>query len=55
MDLLSSNTHVLDYLSGARMHSSQAEILRILELQLTETLVLDDTEVSYIELLKTNY
>jgi hypothetical protein len=55
MDLLSSNTHVLDYLSGARMHSSQAEILRILELQLTETLVLDDTEVSYIEALKTNY
>lgn len=55
MDLLSSNTHVLDYLSGARSHSSQAEILRILELKLTETLELDDDEVSCIETVKTNY
>lgn len=55
MDLLSSNTHVLDYLSGARSHASQAEILRILELQLTETLILDDYEVSCIEGVKTNY
>jgi hypothetical protein len=55
LDLFSSNTHVLDYLSGARKHASQAEILRVLELKLIETLILDDTEVSYIEGLKTNY
>lgn len=55
MDLLSSNTHVMDYLSGARKHSSMAEILRILELKLTQILTLNDEEVSSIEGLKTNY
>lgn len=55
MDLLSSNTHVLDYLSGARKHSSTAEILRILELKLTKVLTLNDEEVEAIEGLKTNY
>lgn len=55
MDLLSSNTHVLDYLSGARSHASQAEILRILELKLTQPLTLNDDEVACIEGVKTNY
>jgi hypothetical protein len=55
MDLLSSNTHVMDYLSGARKHSSMAEILRLLELKLTQVLTLNDEEVAAIEGLKANY
>lgn len=55
MDLFSSNTHVLDYLSGARKHASQAEILRVLELELTKPLELSDTDTDNIEALKTNY
>jgi hypothetical protein len=55
MDLLSSNTHVLDYLSGARKHASTAEILRLLELKLTQVLTLNDEEVASIEGLKFNY
>ena len=55
MDLFSSNTHVMDYLSGARKHSSMAEILRVLELKLTQILTLNDDEVSAIEGLKSNY
>lgn len=59
MDLFSSNTHVLDFLSGARKHSSQAEILRVLEMKLTVILKdengLSPNEVATIEALKDNY
>jgi uncharacterized protein (DUF927 family) len=36
--LLSSNTHVMDFLSGARKHASQGEMFRILELQMNKKL-----------------
>jgi uncharacterized protein (DUF927 family) len=39
MALLSSNTHVMDYLTGARKHSSEGEIRRVLELTLANIIL----------------
>lgn len=54
LDLLSSNSHVLDYLSS-RKQSSVAEMLRLLELKLTVVLQLSDEEQSWISNLANNY
>lgn len=53
--LLSSNTHVMDYLSGARKHASQAEMFRILELTMSKKLKFDSAESEIMKLLKRNY
>ena len=53
--LLSSNTHVMDYLSGARKHASQAEMFRILELQMNKKLKWTNDESDTLKLLKQNY
>ena len=53
--LLSSNTHVMDYLSGARKHASQAEMFRILELQMNKKLKWTEDEAATLKLLKGNY
>ena len=53
--LLSSNTHVMDYLSGARKHASQAEMFRILELTMSKKLKFDSAESETMKLLKKNY
>ena len=53
--LLSSNTHVMDYLSGARKHASQAEMFRILELQMNKKLKWTTAEADTLKLLKQNY
>jgi hypothetical protein len=55
MALLSSNTHVMDYLTGARKHSSEGEIRRVLELTLTNIISWEPTELEAMELLKNNY
>jgi len=55
MALLSSNTHVTDYLSGARKHSSQGEILRVLEWKPTEKISWAEGETDQISALKSNY
>jgi hypothetical protein len=55
IDLFSSNTHVLDYLGGTRKHSSQAELLRILEMKLTVKIELSDDEIEMVKNLNTNY
>jgi len=55
LDLFSSNTHVTDYLGGTRNHSSQAELLRVLEMKLTVKLQLSNDEVDLIKNLNTNY
>lgn len=55
MALLSSNTHVMDYLTGARKHSSEGEIRRVLELTLTSIIEWETHELEGIELLKANY
>ena len=53
--LLSSNTHVMDYLSGARKHASQGEMFRILELQMNKKLKWTSEEGRTLGLLKDNF
>jgi hypothetical protein len=53
--LLSSNTHVMDYLSGARKHASQGEMFRILELQMNKKLKWTAEEGRTLGLLKDNF
>lgn len=55
MALLSSNTHVMDYLTGARKHSSEGEIRRMLELTLNKVITWEAHELEVLKLLKTNY
>jgi hypothetical protein len=53
--LLSSNTHVMDYLSGARKHASQGEMFRLLELKMNRKLRWAPDEAKTLGLLKDNY
>jgi hypothetical protein len=53
--LFSSNTHVMDFLSGARKHASQAEMFRILELQMNRKLTWTTEEAEALSLLKKNF
>jgi hypothetical protein len=55
MALLSSNTHVIDYLTGARKHSSEGEIRRVLELTLSNIIEWQDGDTEIISTLKNNY
>lgn len=55
MALLSSNTHVMDYLTGARKHSSEGETRRVLELTLENKLSWQPHERKILEKLKTTY
>lgn len=55
MALLSSNTHIMDYLTGARKHSSEGETRRVLELTLEKKLAWEYYELEALELLKENY
>ena len=53
--LLTSNTHVFDFLGGMRKHASQAEMLRVLEECPTIKLEWNDAESMTLDQLKTNY
>ena len=53
--LLSSNTHVTDYLTGARRHSSEGEIRRLLELTLNKVIKWEEGETEILSSLKNNY
>jgi len=53
--LMASNTHVVDYMTGNRKHSSEGELRRVLELTLTNTLTWDDHERDAIVSLSQNY
>lgn len=55
MALLSSNTHVIDYLTGARKHSSEGEIRRVLELTLSNIIQWQEGDTEIISTLKNNY
>jgi hypothetical protein len=55
MALLSSNTHIMDYLTGARKHSSEGETRRVLELTLERKLSWEPHEIEALELLKETY
>lgn len=52
---LTSNTHMHDYMSGVRAHSSQGELFRMLEWTPTETLNWTDDETQIIRSLQDNY
>ena len=55
MALLSSNTHMTDMLTGARSHSSQGELRRLLELTMERELSWTAEEVEVIKSLQNNY
>lgn len=53
--LMASNTHVVDYMTGNRKHSSEGELRRVLELTLTDILTWDDHEREAVVSLSQNY
>lgn len=52
---MTSNTHLTDYMSGARKHSSNGELLRMLEWTPNQALQWADEEREALKLIKTNY
>ena len=53
--LLTSNTHMHDYMSGARSHSSQGELLRMLEWTPEMVLQWSPEEEEIVKLINANY
>jgi len=53
--LMSSNTHVVDYLTGGRKHSSEGELRRLLEFVLEDELVWEAHEIEVIKSLQHNF
>ena len=53
--LMSSNRNAVDYLMGARLHSSEGEIRRLLELLIDDKLEWTSDEIEVIKSLQQNY
>jgi hypothetical protein len=53
--IMSSNTHVVDGLTGGRKHSSEGELRRLLEFILTKTCEWEPHEIEIIKSLQHNY
>ena len=53
--LLSSNTHIVDFLTGSREHSSEGELRRLLEFPLTTQLVWTPEQSDILRNLQKNY
>ena len=53
--LMSSNRPAVDYMTGVRDHSSQGELLRLLEYSMDEKLQWDDEEVEIVKSLTENF
>jgi hypothetical protein len=53
--IMSSNTHVVDYLTGSRKHSSEGEMRRVLEFVMDEELSWEPHEIEVIKSLQENY
>jgi hypothetical protein len=53
--IMSSNTHVVDYLTGSRKHSSEGELRRVLEFIMDEELSWEPHEIEIIKSLHKNY
>ena len=53
--LMSSNTHIVDYLTGGRTHSSEGELRRLLEFVLEDELKWEAHEIEIIKSLQHNY
>ena len=55
LSLLTSNMHMQDYMSGARKHSSQGELFRMLEWTPTQALNWSEEETRIIKSINDNY
>lgn len=55
LSFLTSNTHMQDYMSGSRQHSSNGELFRMLEWTPSEALNWTSEETDTLKLLYTNY
>lgn len=53
--IMSSNTHVVDYLTGTRKHSSEGELRRLIEYVMDEKLSWESDEIEIIKSLQNNY
>jgi hypothetical protein len=53
--LLSSNTHMVDILTGGRKHAAEGELRRLLEILMEDTLAWEPHEVEIIKSLQENY
>jgi len=53
--IMSSNTHVVDYLTGGRKHASEGELRRLLEFIMDQELSWEPHEISILKSLATNY
>jgi hypothetical protein len=53
--LMSSNTHTVDYLTGARKHSSEGELRRLLEMMMTVELQWEPHEIEIVKSLHLNF
>ena len=55
MSIMSSNTHVVDNLTGARKHASEGELRRVIEYLMDDKLEWDADEIEIIKSLRDNY
>ena len=55
MAIMSSNTHVVDNLTGARKHASEGELRRVIEYLMDDKLYWDEHEIEIIKALSDNY
>lgn len=55
MAIMSSNTHVVDYLTGNRKHSSEGELRRLIEYVMDEKLEWEADEIEIIKSLQHNF
>jgi hypothetical protein len=55
LSLMSSNTHTVDYLTGARKHSSEGELRRLLEMMMNVELKWEQHEIDIIKTLHGNF
>jgi hypothetical protein len=55
MAIMSSNTHVVDNLTGVRKHASEGELRRVIEYLMDDKLYWDADEIEIIKALSSNY
>ena len=55
MAIMSSNTHVVDYLTGERKHASEGELRRLIEFVMDEDLKFETDEIEIIKSVSKNY
>lgn len=53
--IMSSNTHVVDYFTGAQVHAAEGELRRVLEFIMNDVLTWEPHEIEIIKSLQRNY